>query len=348
MKRLLAALAAVGMVVGAVVVRDRIDGGSGAGDDDALQLLCGTDLAAVCEALAAADDRLEVTIEDEGLTADRLSGGRPDELGVDAWLTAAPWAGIVADNRATAGVEGDPVTSTSDVLARSPATIVALRDRAAALAASCVGSVTWSCIGEVAGRPWSDVGGEATWGSVRPGLSAPETGSGLAVLSQAVSSRTVSVDLPADWARNDLDDPAVSGWFDQLVSQAKRAGGSVTDPLARFLVAPATFGMVGALEEASGPSVERAANGSQVEVIYPEPVVTADVTLSSLGEAAADDVVDEIGRDRLLDELAAAGWRVPDRESAPGVGGGPALPDGSGLASPGALQYLRERWRSVP
>jgi hypothetical protein len=337
------------MVGGAVVVRDRIDGGgSGGGGDEPLRLVCGTDLGPVCEALASADDGIEVTVEDEGRTADRLSGGRPDELGVDAWLTAAPWAGIVADNRATAGVEGDPVTSTSDVLARSPATIVALRDRAAALAGSCGGPVSWNCIGELAGRSWTDAGGEAAWGSVRPGLSPPETGNGLAVLSQAVSSRTVAVDLPAEWARNDLDDPAVSGWFDQLASQAKRAGGSVTDPLARFLVAPATFGMVGALESSSGPSVERAANGGQVDVIYPEPVVTADVTLSSLGEVPADDLVDRIGRDRLLDELAAAGWRVPDREPAPGVGAGPALPEDSGLASPGALQYLRERWRSVP
>jgi hypothetical protein len=333
-----------------VVVRDRvIEDGGGPGDTgDTLDLVCGSDLRDVCEALADADDAIDVTVEDEGATADRLSGSRPDELGVDAWLTAGPWPAIVADNRAATGVDGDPVTSTSDVLGRSPATIVAQEDRARALETTCgaVG-VTWSCIGDLAGRPWTEAGGQPAWGAVRPGLSPPATGNGLIALSQAVSSRTVANDLPADWARNDLDDPAVSGWFDQLVGQAKRASASTQDPLSRFLVAPATFGVVGAVEARSGPAVARAANGSTLRVIYPEPVVTADVTLSSLGEPPADELVDRIGRDRLDRALAQAGWRVPGQDPADGVGSGPELPEASGLPSPGALQYLRQRWEEV-
>jgi hypothetical protein len=93
--------------------------------------------------------------------------------------------------------------------------------------------------------------------------------------------------------------------------------------------------------------VARAANGSTLRVIYPEPVVTADVTLSSLGEPPADELVDRIGRDRLDRALAQAGWRVPGQDPAGGVGSGPELPEASGLPSPGALQYLRQRWQEV-
>lgn len=348
MSRALSALVAVALVVGAVVLRARIERGPSGSGEDRLEIVCGSDLRDVCEALAATDDSLRVVVEDEAATTDRLAGSRTDELGVDAWLAAGPWAEIVADNRVAAGVEGTPVTSTSGVLARSPATIVARQDRAAVLERHCgPAGVTWSCVGELAGRPWADAGGPSTWGVVRPGLAPPETGAGLVVLSQAVSSRTQAQGLPVSWARNDLDDPVVSDWFDQLAGQAKRAGASFRDPLARFLVAPATFGAVGAVEARSGPAVARAATGDDLRVIYPEPVVTADVTLSSLGPEPADRLLERIGRDRLLDALVAAGWRIDGRSPTSGVDPETSVGDDSGLPSPGALQYLRQRWQAV-
>jgi hypothetical protein len=345
-KRLLALLVAVGLVGGAVLVRNRIDdsaGGGGSGDTS-LRLVCGTDLAAACRAVADADGSIDLTVEDEAVTADRLVAATGTDVGFDAWVAAGPWAEIVADDRAQAGTAGPGLGTPSKVLARSPATIVAQDDRAAALASACAGPVTWACIGRFAGLPWTEAGGSATWGTVKPGLAAPDTGASLVGLSQGVASQLGTT----DYARNDFDDPAVSSWFDQLVGAAKRSRVPGQTPLARFLVAPATFGAVGALEAESGPSVARAANRDGLMVIYPEPVSTADVTVTPPAGGKASDVLDRIGADPLLDALAASGWRVPGRPAADGVGGGPSLPRSAGLPAPGVLQFLRGRWEQVP
>ena len=352
MRRFLAVVAAVGMVAAALLVRTVIDGGSGGGpggaggdgSDDTTTVVCGPDLRALCEALAAADPTVRVVVEDEADTVARLAADGVAGLDADAWFTVGPAAAVLADDRAAAGLPPLALGGTSPVLARSPAVLVAAADRAAALTSACPTGVTWACVGPFAGRPWTEAGGQPAWGQLRPGLPSPATGAGLVVWSQAVSSQTVAVDLPALWARNDLDDPAVSGWFDALATQSKRAGAAAGDPLSRFLVAPATFGVVGALEAAAGPAVQRGAGRNAPSLIYPEPVVSADVTLTVPAGSSPEDVLDRLGRDRIEQFLAEEGWRVPGRPDAPGVGGGPPLPDTSGLASPGSLSYLQERW----
>ncbi len=357
MKRFLALLAAIGMVAAALLVRTLVDGGSvgpagggssGDGDASTTTLRCGPDLRPACESLATQVDDLRIEVEDEGATAARLATDGSSGLGADAWLTVGPWPQVAADDRAAAGLPPLDLGGSTPVLARSPVVMVAAVDRADALARTCPTGVTWACVGPLGGRPWTEAGGQATWGALRPGLPAPVGGAGLAVWSQAVSSETVSVGLPAEWARNDLDDAAVSSWFDQLVSQSRRAGPAVADPLARFLVAPATFGVVGALEAAAGPAVARGEGRDASRLIYPEPVVTAEVILTVPAGSDPGEALDRLGADRLAAALAAAGWRVADQPAAPGVGGGPPLPAGSGLAPPGALSYLQQRWEQVP
>jgi hypothetical protein len=353
-KRFLAVLAAVGMVAAALLVRTLIDGGgpsgannAGDGSSDTTTIICGPDLRRFCEALAAEDSSVRVMIEDEATTTDRLATAEAGGLDADAWFTVGPAAAVLADDRSSAGLPPLELGGTSPVLARSPAVLVAASDRAEALSGACLSGITWSCIGPFAGRPWTDVGGQATWGQVRPGLASPATGGGLTVWSQAVSSETVAVDLPALWARNDLDDPSVSAWFDNLAAQSRRAGPAASDPFSRFLVAPATFGVVGALEAAAGPALQRAAGRSALSLIYPEPVVTADVTLTVPNGSDPADVIDRLGGDRIDELLAAEGWRVPSQPTAPGVGGGPPLPETSGLPAPGALSYLQQRWEAA-
>ena len=348
MKRLVAALVAVGLVAGAIVLRRSIDGGSSGGADGSgdgtITVICGSDLRRVCDELATESPSVRFRIEDEAVTATRLSDPQVTALDADGWLTAGPWAALVADDRAAAGAAPLALGTPSAVLGRSPAVIVAAADRASALQTACPGGITWACVGGFAGRPWTEAGGQASWGAVRPGLAPPATGSGLVVWSQAVSSQTVASGLPAIWARNDLDDPAVSTWFDQLAGQTKRAGAAANDPLARFLVAPATFGAVGALESAAGPAVARAAGRGDTRLLYPDPVVSADVTLTPAAGGDAGDVLDALGGAAVGAALARDGWRVAGQPTAAGVGGGPALGDASGLPSAGALEYLRQRW----
>ena len=135
MKRLGAILVAVAMVGAAWWVRTSFiddDSGGGNAGGERLDLLCGSELADVCERLAAEDESLNVTIADDGDTADRLSTKR-GTADFDAWLSAGPWPAIVADNRAAAGLRTDPLGGTSHVLGRSPVTLVGPTDRVEAL-----------------------------------------------------------------------------------------------------------------------------------------------------------------------------------------------------------------------
>ena len=67
MKRVLAVLAAVAMIGGAGWIRQAvIDGDDGGGTGDRVRLRCGSDLRAVCARMAAEDDSIVISVEDEG------------------------------------------------------------------------------------------------------------------------------------------------------------------------------------------------------------------------------------------------------------------------------------------
>ena len=334
MKRFLAVLAALAMVGGAWWIRQSvIDGDDGGGGGDTVVLRCGSDLRAVCTRLAEEDDSIRLSVEDEGTTADRLAQ-EGETADFEAWLAAGPWAGIVADDRQQNGLQGDVLGAPSRVLARSPVTLVGPADRMRALTEHCGSTPAWACIGDSSGQPWTAIGGQQAWGTFRAGLSAPDTGTGLVALSQAVSSHVGS----SSWDRLDLEES--SPWLSQLVGAAVVA----PDPLSVLLTRPGTMSVVGPLEQESGPELATAANRDRFTLLYPEPMVTADVTLIPAAGGDAGDLLERIGPDRLADALAAEGWRVTDRPAADGIDGGRDLPDGAGLPSAGALQALRDEW----
>ncbi len=337
MKRLLAAVAAIALIGGAWWIRQNVIEGDDGGDAGGqLRLLCGTELEQACRRLADGDESIMLRVEPEGTTADRLSSADA-EVDFDAWLAAGPWAQIVADNRRVAGLEGDVLGDTGAVLGRSPVTVVGPRERVAALASHCGGTLTWVCLGDSSGQQWASVGGQAAWGTVKAGLAPPDGGAGLVALDQAVADRTDRT----DWDALDLQD--AEPWLSQLVGVA-----SVDpDPLNVQLTRPGSFSFSAPLEQASGPRLAQAANGGQYSLLYPEPMVTADVTLTAAAGQDVDDLLDRLGADRVGDELAADGWQVDGRTPARGVGSGPALPSGSQLTSAGALQALREQWEAL-
>jgi hypothetical protein len=85
-------------------------------------------------------------------------------------------------------------------------------------------------------------------------------------------------------------------------------------------------------------------------LLYPEPVVTADVVVAAVAASPNRDGADGLaGNSELAAALARTGWRVPGQPSARGVRNTPALPRGSGLPTdPGSLVALQETWRGVP
>jgi len=334
-KRILALVAALAMIGAAALIRQRvIDGDSGGGGT--LRLRCATELAGVCDRLAKEDGSIKVSVADDGETADALSTkGATAEF--DAWLAVGPWADIVADNRRQAGITTPALAVPSRVLARSPVTFVGPEDRMAALSSHCGGPVTWSCIGDASGRPWTELGGQPTWGLMRPGLAPPDTGAGLVALDQAVATQSETT----DWATADLEQ--WSSWLAQLVTPAQQSA----DPFTKMRVQPGWASITAPLERQSGPGTGEGDRRVSYTLLYPEPVVTADVTLVPSTGRKVDELLDRVGSDRLAAALAQAGWRVVGQPNQKGVGGGPTLPPTSNLASAGALQALRNEWKAI-
>lgn len=337
--RILALLAAVAMVVGAVAVR-------GAMDDDeerattALRLVCSTELAAVCDALAA-DGRTDVraTVEAAAETAERLTAlGQGEHAGLDGWLVAGPWPAIVDEARDRDAK--DALLDDGPVLARSPVVLAVWPDRAEVLERHCEGgTVGWRCLGENAGKPWSSLpDGDARWGPVKPGLPPVSTATGLAVLGAA----TVAWfgDQPVA-SSTDLRDGPYQDWLDRLLRAAPgNTPATVETVLQR---GPAAFDAVGTVEAEAGPLLSRSPRSPKPALLYPEPVATADVVLGTTGGRAAQLLRELVAGPAGKRALSASGWRVPGETLAPGLDPSRALPPASGLPSPGVLEALRQQ-----
>jgi hypothetical protein len=232
--------------------------------------------------------------------------------------------------------------------------LVARADRVPVLQASPAcnnqsgGEIDWKCIGAVAGRSWTELGGQAAWGTVKPGHGDPTVNAiALLVLSQATSEFLDT----ADYSRSDLqDNDAYLDWLSGIERAVPDLPATAASPFAEMLLAlpTATYDIVGTTEAEAGPGIAEAAPDRRRELtlLYPEPVVTADVVLAAV--AVHGDAADGMSGD-IAEALAATGWRVPGFDSAPGVRDMHAMPRGSGLPNdPGALVALQETWRGVP
>jgi hypothetical protein len=348
-KKGFAVLGAIVMIGAALGIRALLDGGDDGGSGNGEQtgpprLLCATELAAACDDLASEHD-IDVTIAPAGSAVEELLGTTDDQidtLAYDGWLTFARDAEIVSSERerlALAPVLDEP----SDPIGRTPLVLAAWKERADALAPRCGGELTWKCLGEVAGRPWTAVGGEAAWGTVKPGHADPATtGDGLAVIGQAASQYFGRSDLD----RADVqDDPGFVDWFSRL-ERAVEADG---DPLLRMLqTRAAAFDVVGTTEAQAGPQLAAAAADLRREVtlLYPSPVATADVVFAQVAGRDTD-LDDIVTGDDGRGAIARAGYRVDDEGRAPGVPDRPALPKRSNLPPAGTLVALLQTWHEV-
>jgi hypothetical protein len=343
--RLLAVVIAVAMIIGAFAIRDLVlddddDGRAGnGGGSNGLRVACIDELADVCADLDA-----DVTVEAAGVTAaDLIDPAEPAE--VDAWITVAPWAQIVRDRRTEAGDEPllDPDVGP---LARTPIVFVARRERADVLARACGGQVSWTCLGERAGTPWADFGGDETWGGVRPAHAEAENSAvGLLAVGQAVGHFVATDQIPpdrvtpADWEAND----AFPGWFQRLeraIPDAAFAPGR--DPFDQWLQTRGTaYDVVATTEANARPALAEAAPEVRdaAAVLYPAPVASADIVLAPVAGGRNASGLE----DPLRDALAEHGYRVDGDPPA----GAPALEDTDGLPSPGALYALRDVWSGV-
>lgn len=275
MSRLLALLAAIGLIVGAVIVRGVLDDEDNGPEsspprgDEPMQIVCSPEVARACAALDPSE--YDVTQEDAAVTATRLSG--PDELDIDAWVVPAPWPAMVDDMRVRAG--RDAIFDDASVVARSPITIVAGGDP---------GDCGWKCIGD---------------GTDRLGAPAPTSGLGLLVLGAAATGWFGT----ADFATNDFD-PAFQSWITALADRIVAAN----DPVTRMLQSPAFFDLAVSFEADATAALEAASADRRegLSLQYPRPVTYLDATVAAIGDSSTE-LVDVIGA-----ELLDRGWTTPD------------------------------------
>lgn len=348
MKRVLALVAAVAMITGAVYVRDHRSGGSSSGAGAArATLVCASELQSACASIGAAHPEVTIRIEEAQVTLDRLAkaGGDPSSAGFDAWLVPQPWpemANQQSQQNGSAPILGEP----SRVVARSPLVIAIWNDRREALNARCAGAITWRCIGEVAGSPWASTGPEASWGAVKPGHPTPDTtAAGLLVLGEASASWFGS----ASYASNDFADPAFRTWFTRLERSIPSFPVPPRTPLDDMLfTGPASFDLTGSTEAAAGPAISAGRDSAKLSILYPAPLTTADIVAAPVaGSDAGDRVSTIIESDQTARALAGAGWRVDGQANAPGIPDEPALPADANVPRAGVLQALRALWIGV-
>jgi hypothetical protein len=345
----LAVIAAVLLILLALVVRNRRES-SQAADEAAANAINGTvvcvmELSAVCTELHENHPDLTVRVEPAGTTIAQLtdSGFDAKKVGIDAWLAPVALAQSVEAQR-QANNRGSVLGDSSPVIARSPVVMAIWNDQDATLRAACPGGdVTWKCIGDQV----------TTNADLKPGIPDPvQTATGQLVLAEATNSYVGQ----ATYGSNDLEQPAYLDWLSRLQSASNAVTNNNADPLSTMLAqGPSTYSLVGDLEAHAGPAVAGdARDKDKLTVLYPAPIVTADLVVTPVQSSSAGGrVVKLFESDEVAQDLAKQGWVVPNQPLAPGIRGD-ALPATNGLApgpsaadQGGVLAALVNAWKSV-
>lgn len=286
LKRLGAIALAVILILGAVLIRDRViddDGGSSGGDDrprTGREIVCVSDLREACTALDEERGDIDIRIEAAGDTLEALAAlDDPSEAPI--WVTMEPFPAMVDSLRQVDRRE--PMTSDQTAVASSPIALVMQPDRAAVLSAAC-NEFDWSCIGQAAGVAWEDIGGDGLPGDVRPAFAPINTAIGLMGVADAVAGYFGGAPI-------DMNDAEFLGWARRLgtnaVPQSALTGGT---PIATIQTRRS------ALDIAVGAEAElTASEGSGFTLEYADPMIRADVVVSvPQGASAPDGLVGDL------------------------------------------------------
>ena len=286
MKRLLALVVAVGLVVGAWMLRDRvIDKDETRGTrtpDDAPTLICATVVRAACQQLAERGLVEIIRTEDPGLTLDGLKVDKPFEA--DGWLVSQPWPGM-------ADATDRSIGSISAAIARSPAVLVVPDRRPTGL--DCPQGVEWSCV-----VPFAESSPNFAYGTKNT------TGGLLARhgIATGLIGRT-------DYASNDFEfTDGFTGRFGAVERTARAVtSGRIGNLVNTIQTAAGSYSAVAVL------GADARELNDRFEALTPTPEITADVVLA--GHPDRFDL-DDIG-----DALFATGW-LRSGDNAPGGSNG--------------------------
>jgi hypothetical protein len=307
-RRLATVVLAVGLIVGAFLLRRNVIE-SGDDDDDpgdqpepASALVCLTELRDVCAALGQDQPDLAITVEDARETLDRLAAGE----NVPLWLTFEPFPAMAAVLAA-----GEPLAASELAIATRPSHTTALH-------ATCPDQPLWRCIGDIAGDEWADGSGR-----VEPSVGdAGKSAAALASFAVAVAGY-----FGTDFGAAELQDPSFIAWVRPLLEAVPVAQLTAGTPVATMITRPSAVSVAGTSD------AEIAAQGArrdEVDASYPEPSMWLQAVLAA--PAGAD-----VPRDLAADAAAAllsAGWDDPATATRP-------------LPSATTMVALRTLWEAV-
>lgn len=316
-KRLGAVLVAVALVAVGFVIRNA-RAGDGAPDDtssptsgpsdpdptDERAVICVPELAAACEAIAAAQPDRSARTAAAATTFDALVAGDADDAPI--WITAAPGPGMVDVQRTASGDE--PLALEVTALASTPLVVVASQERLDALAGTCGDVDIWACLGDHAGEPWADLGGQASWGTLRPSIGDVDASvTALASFRAAASGYFGTTDFTrSSWE----SDTRFLGWLRPLVRTVGAADLSAGTPLATMVTRPS------ALDVAATTDAELAALGSRAETLarkYPRTAMSLDAVIAAPPGAGGTDELAELASAALT----GSGWEPPADQVGP-------------------------------
>ncbi|NLA35386.1 MAG: hypothetical protein GX868_06825 [Actinobacteria bacterium] len=296
------------------------DGGSG---DAGFVLACSADLQALCEDLATLADGLSVTVvAPDATVASYLAGEGPD-----AWLTAAPWPGIL-QTRATVAGTPRSLVGADDGLAQQTVDLVVTEGWRSALATRCGDPVDWVCLVDAVGRPAAELGA-ATNGVFKLGIAQPTGIDGVAALGAALHGwfTSPSVNLAA-YDRLDFEDR-----FAVPLSTLRRNGGNDRDPFNLVVTRPGTYGATLTLggQRRLTDLADLGRDDLTLRVLALQSTATARLVLVAPTEAARSEAFRRIGRDDIVERAAQHGWSAADDSPA-------------GLPDPALLDLLITKW----
>ncbi len=311
--RILALVAAVGLVAGAVALRGAIEGDdASAGDDARIAIWCDPLLADACTSAA---DGAEVEMIEPGDAFKRLADPQNDGPAPSLWVTAGDWPAALAAANPNTEI---PTFGAATPAASSPLVAAAKGANLALIDSACGQKVTWTCLAESAGRQATDLGGSAPLGEFRLGHVVPPSSLGLATLAALLPTVAADPDAPN---RGDVDSQAYRGLLDRVDSG--ELGIATGAAVSKFLTQPGEASVFIGPEAALVTKAE--ARGFELVTVEPSAALTAQVAPlkrdpAGDGDAPSGDAVAGFA-DRLGDRLSADGWGEPTPEAGtdPGV-----------------------------
>jgi hypothetical protein len=178
--------------------------------------------------------------------------------------------------------------------ARTPVAIAVWHEKAPTLAGAC-GGIDVACLVANAGRPWTELGGSAAWGSLGLGLANATAG---------------QVDLEA-WRLVDAAGPG-AGFPDHVRLQAADDGALTAD----LVLFPTRADAVVSGEAAIAGQLENAQNRTgRLDVFYPAESGWVDYRAATGGGRAADRLLEDLLSPELQATLGSLGLRPPTGEA---------------------------------